>query len=912
MTTIQTTTGVVSGIDYKSLVESLMELEAAPKTLLESRNETLEEEQTAVAELSAMLAAVGYLSLNLGKTDLFKKTQVTSSNEGVLTATVTGSPAQGTYKYVCLQTAQSQEFLSTGFKSETTAIGSGTLTFRYGANVQRGTSLDQLGGGTGVELGQIRITDRSGASTQIDLSAAQTVGDILDAINNNSTINVTAEAVGDRIRLIDDTGQTASNLRVQEVNGGTTAASLGLSGINVAASTADGLDMVELSRDIELDALNDGSGVSLNTALPEIQYQLRDGTTGTIDFSPDGSDGVQETTLGDIMDRINAAASGKLKVEIAADGDRFVLTDLTEGENEFTVESMYDSQTLADLGLDGTAVDGVITGRRIQGGLQTVLLSSLGGGNGLGTLGLLELTDRSGASATVDLSGAETLDDVIGLINASGTAITASVNDALNGIKLTDSSGSTSGNLVVANGDDTNTADKLNIAADTASTSVNSGDRHLRVVSENTWLDDLNGGAGVSRGQITIGDSLGNTATLDISGNEYQTVGDVIRGINALDIGIQASINANGDGIYLQDLSHGSTTIEVYEAGGTTSAADLHLIGAPTTVEIDGQATQVIDGSTTYTIELDADDTLEDLCTKIGESAGGLNASVFSDGSSKPYRLQLTSSRSGKAGELVLDVSQLGFTATETMHGRDALLAVGSSRAIIASSTNTFSDVLPGVDLEVQASSSSAITVTIEADTADLVASVQSMVDNYNTFVERLDELTAYDSSTETAAILSGNPTAIRLDTDLARLLSSRFLGVGNVQSLAELGISFNDDGTLAFDQTKLEDRYASDPDAVASFFTTEDTGFSAKFQALLEQLSAEDDSLLAQRLTTLAAKIAKNETKIEEMTERLEKKETALYTRFAALETLISKFQTQLGMLDSIQWINSSDSDDK
>ena len=62
-------------------------------------------------------------------------------------------------------------------------------------------------------------------------------------------------------------------------------------------------------------------------------------------------------------------------------------------------------------GTGGAATDtgGTITGRSVLGGLQTVLLSSLNGGEGLVQLGNLDLTDRGGKTATVDLSSAQTL-----------------------------------------------------------------------------------------------------------------------------------------------------------------------------------------------------------------------------------------------------------------------------------------------------------------------------------------------------------------------------------------------------------------------------------------------------------------------------------------------------------------------
>ena len=107
-----------------------------------------------------------------------------------------------------------------------------------------------------------------------------------------------------------------------------------------------------------------------------------------------------------------------------------------------------------------------IAGRRLLGGLKDTLLSSLNGGQGL-TLGDLDLEDRSGATATVDLSNAETLGDVIDAINAANVDITVRVNRAGNGIELIDTSEGT-GNLTIASGDANNAAEKLNIAVDAA------------------------------------------------------------------------------------------------------------------------------------------------------------------------------------------------------------------------------------------------------------------------------------------------------------------------------------------------------------------------------------------------------------------------------------------------------------
>jgi len=911
MAQIQSNIGLISGIPIMDTVDKLMAASARPQALLGQRTALLQQEEIAVTTLAGQLWSVKYSVDKLGESSLFDQKQVTSSAPTVLGATVTGEPPKGTYSFTPLRTVQSQQLLSSGLTSDTASLGGGSMTFRFGSHVQRSTPLDLIGGGEGIARGSIRITDRSGASAEIDLSTARSIDDVLEAINSQTTIRVTAAASGDGLRLTDTTGQTTGNLKVEEVGSGTTAASLGLAGIDVAADSADGDDMIRLFEGLSLDSLNDGNGVLRDRVLSDLEYTLRDGTTGKIDLSPiaSGSSEVNaETTLGEMLDVLNAADPEKLQFAIGPDGDRLQVTDLTTGEGTFSLTSLNESQALADLGLDAAAVDGQITGRRILAGTNTVLLSRLNGGEGVGELGALALTDRSGTSANVDLSGAETLEDVIDAINDVGIGIRAQVNAARNGIELVDTTGLTSGTLVVANGDATNTADALGIAVNDTVGSVGSGDMHLQVVAQNTRLASLGGGAGVAKGTLYIHDSAGRRATLDLTGDNYETIGNVIRQINHLNVDVHAELNATGDGIRLRDTAGGNGTLRV-EAGTGTTAADLHLLGTAEEVDLDGQLTQVIDGSMTYTIELGENDSLADLRDKIDELGAGVTAMILNDGSSKPYRLVLASEREGRAGSMVVDVSQLGLTMEETVAAQDALLALGTgsgaSSVLLTSSSNTFNDVLPGVALEVKQASETPVTVTVGSTNTNLIATVKSMVDNYNKFRKGLTDLTAYNAETETPSVLTGDATAIRMDSDLSYLLSGRIAGAGKLRSLAEVGVNLNKDGTLTLDEAKLKAQFAADPRAVEDLFTSEDTGFVDKFSKMLESLAGEDRSLLSQRIEVLQKRITDNQDRLEDMQQRLEAQRERMLLHFYQMETAIAKMQSAMSGLDSIQPIS-------
>lgn len=937
MATITSSIGLTTGLDIESLVEKLMALSATRRTLLKDRTDKLTEKLTATTELATYLYSVRLISDNLGKADLFNARTATSSSESVLKASATAETSTGTYYFASVRTAQTQQYLSKGVSSSSESLGGGAVSFRYGDNVERSMSLSHLGGGAGFSRGQIRITDRSGASAQIDLSTAQTVDDVLDAINGNTQINVTAVAGGDGFKLIDNTGLTTSKLIVQEVSGGTTAASLGLDAINVAASVASGKDMIYLYEGLKLSELNDGAGVNLNAKyLADINYTLRDGTTGSVDLSQLAAGASDSSlTISDVLNKINAANPSKLKLEISGDGDRLVITDLTnatvsasldtvgepgndgsgvidqegslgftsggsesqaasltaalDGANndlifqtgrygadlndievilvdnegtsneafadydanaktltisinrgvttaatvsaavteefQFSVASSSGSSAAEDLGIAGSSSGGSISGGRIMGGMKTVLLSSLNGGKGYGELGVIALTDRSGDSDTVDLSGSKTLEDVINAINAADVRILARVNAAKNGIELVDQSGSTSGNLIVADGGDgLTTAQRLGIDVDEAVNSVAGGDMHLQVVSRNTKLAALNGGQGVAAGKFTIIGTSGKSGTVDLTDEDVQTVGDVIDAVNRLDIGVVAEINDTGDGILIRDTDQGSGTISILE-GSSTTAGDLNLLGGVVEVERDGTTYKAVDGSMTYTITLDADDTISDLKDKINDLGIGATASIFNDGSSTPYRLSVNGNISGSPGAFIFDSSGLALEVEKTAAAQDAVLVYGSPNDVakgilMSSSSNTFSEILPGLNVTVSSASTQAVTVTVGRSAANALASMQALVGNYNNFRGVLNELTEYNEETEEAGLLLGDSAAIRLDTELSDLLTGTFSGSGSITTLAQVGLTVKSDGTLEFDSDVFSALFAEDPDALAQFFT--------------------------------------------------------------------------------------------
>jgi flagellar hook-associated protein 2 len=488
--------------------------------------------------------------------------------------------------------------------------------------------------------------------------------------------------------------------------------------------------------------------------------------------------------------------------------------------------------------------------------------------------------------------------------------VTASVNTARNGIVLKDVSGGTAVNFQVSDGDANESATALGIVVDEATTTINSGSLARQQVSESTLLASLNQGQGIKVGDFTIKDSTGQIGAVDLNpvDNVAVTVGDVIDRINALTIGVEARINDEGDGIVLIDTAAGSNQLTVSEVGSGTTAQDLRIKGTSVEVDVNGTPTEVINGTAKVTVAIGAEDTLADVAAAINELAAGVTASIVTD--STGQRLSLTGGV-GADNEYLFDASASTLKLQQIGDARDALLLYGTagsagSGVLFASKSNTFTDVVEGVDLVVKEGSLDPVTVSVSASGTPIVSAVQQFVDAYNSIRDLLDQVTDFDAESLTTGILFGSNESLRVDTELSRALTTRYFGVGSIQSLDAIGISLNDKGHLEFDSTKLTAAYNSDPESLKTLFTDETVGVAAKFNSVIDRLAGTTNSLLSSRADTLTRKIDFNADRIASMDETLAKQRERLLNEFYRIESVIADLQSNLSALSSIQSIPS------
>jgi flagellar hook-associated protein 2 len=298
--------------------------------------------------------------------------------------------------------------------------------------------------------------------------------------------------------------------------------------------------------------------------------------------------------------------------------------------------------------------------------------------------------------------------------------------------------------------------------------------------------------------------------------------------VNVTALAQSQSLVATGQATTTAAIGSGTSTTLTFSFGTISGTTTNGVYGSGTTFTQD--PTQ---GTKTVTID-SSNNSLQGIMDAINAANIGVTASIVNDGSSTPYRLELTSSSGAKhsmeiavSGDSTLQsllgynpTSTSGQNMTQTVAGQDAAFTVNGLS--VTSQSNTDSSAIPGVTLNLIKTGSSNLSITNNA--ASVQSSVQSFVSAYNTLHGVTNSLTAYDSTTQTGGPLVGDYTAMSVETKLSGILVSAVPGLSSgaaITTLGQLGISLNKDGTLSLDNTKLQSAVSSNLSAVGAMFAS-------------------------------------------------------------------------------------------
>jgi len=456
----------------------------------------------------------------------------------------------------------------------------------------------------------------------------------------------------------------------------------------------------------------------------------------------------------------------------------------------------------------------------------------------------------NGQAITVDAT--TTLNSLVTSINGSGAGVTASL------VADADGRANNRVQLISAPGQAIN----LGSLSDTANTLrlLNLSDA---MVTGNT-ASSTNSGMAASAGALNTSITINGVTTAINQGNAGNSSADnatfIAQAING-DTNSTVTAAAQGDGtITLAQKTNGSQqAINVTSAGtgtgltaaltknGTdrivsTTSLGVTNVGAALTNARLNTPIGGLDGSGNGTFKINdveitykATDTITSVLNRINASTAGVSA--FYD--PVQDRIRLSASQTG-ARTMTLEDTQGNFlTATGVLSapqtlGQNAIFSIDSvnNGQALSSATNSVSGYIPGVTLDLKSTSATAVTVTVAQDSTTTSNNIKSFVTQYNTALQKIEDLTKYDAATKRASALTGDSGIRDMQRQLRQMISTAAVGAtGAYRNLASIGISFGAVGSavgatskLTVDDAKLSKALAENPQAVEAVLA----GFAA------------------------------------------------------------------------------------
>lgn len=358
--------------------------------------------------------------------------------------------------------------------------------------------------------------------------------------------------------------------------------------------------------------------------------------------------------------------------------------------------------------------------------------------------------------------------------------------------------------------------------------------------------------ASLGSSSFTITQANGTQTSFDLGAAGSNTLISLAQSINAANLGIDASViqDTTGSRLALVGATTGSgadfTVTDGSASTPTWNSADL-ASGAST---LPAGSFQLDDGTTNATITVSPGTTLTTLADQINASGLNVTASVVTDSSGS--HLSIASS----SGQKVTVSSDPALSMTRANQAQNASLSVDG--VPVDSATNTVTGALSGVTLTLTGTTglNSLATISVTADATKIGDAVSQFVSDYNRMVSTL-------STQFTYSVASGSQGALGSDSVVRSLQSALLESVsfstsasglsGGLSTLADLGITMQDDGTLQVNGTALNQAISSNPSGVQYFFQgTSSNGFANQMNTQVQSFSRASSGALAVDINNL------------------------------------------------------------
>ncbi|KGT96005.1 flagellar capping protein [Erwinia typographi] len=302
----------------------------------------------------------------------------------------------------------------------------------------------------------------------------------------------------------------------------------------------------------------------------------------------------------------------------------------------------------------------------------------------------------------------------------------------------------------------------------------------------------------------------------------------------------------------------------------------------------------------------------------INKADAGVTASIIKTGDGS-YRLSLTSAETGTDNAVTLSVSgdstlqsmlnydgTSGSNMTQSVEAKNAELTVNN--VAIENSSNTISDALEGITLNLSDVTTGNQTLTITSDTSKASSAISAWVNAYNTLQDNFASLTKYtavDVGTTTQdssnGALLGDSTLRTIQSQLKTMLTNA-QSSSTYKSLAQIGVTSDPTtGELELDDDKLTTALTDDADGVKEMIIGDGKTTGIATTIATNMTSWLSSTGILQAATDGVSKTLNNLTdQYNTASTRIDNTIARYKTQFTALDVLISKLNSTSSYLTS------------
>ena len=193
-------------------------------------------------------------------------------------------------------------------------------------------------------------------------------------------------------------------------------------------------------------------------------------------------------------------------------------------------------------------------------------------------------------------------------------------------------------------------------------------------------------------------------------------------------------------------------------------------------------------------------------------------------------------------------------------------------------------------------------TLSVAANTTQISQTMSTFVSDYNSALSQVN-CVIHSASSGSQGVLGADGTIRSLQSSLEGIVaySSPNMPAGSVQSLSDLGITVNDDGSLSLDASKLANAMA-DSESIQNFFQgTALNGFAQQFSSAIGQFNDPATGAITKEIQNLTRQYSDLQSQVNDYESGyVASQQTVLTAMYSKAEIALQQLPAEMQQIQS------------